>query len=414
MPDDLAPAALAELIASLRANLDDEVAWSVLGDLLAARGDPRGELIALDQQRASLARDDRRRLERDVVEHRVTELFERHRDAWLGPLAHATNLELAWRRGFVTAATVHGRPAGAPKAPTRSGIAATLEKLLALTCAALLREVTIPQVASCTKPAKLLVDAASERRAIVDSLALPRARCDRFAPLAELVDLRALALTSTRVLDLAALADMPALARLDLSRTTIDLHAFVTGFAALRGLELRAYPSGDRHDDRGLDALRGLVGLHELDLGEAPWQDLEPLGDLRELERLHLRGTDVFDLRPLARLPKLALLDLRGCPVADLEPLAGLELTELRIGWTRVRDLAPLRSLRKLTVLELSGTAIDDLGPLLELPSLTKIDMQGSEVREIQPLLDRGIQVIGRPRVATPSWRDLAEQLLRR
>ncbi|MFV8756415.1 leucine-rich repeat domain-containing protein [Nannocystaceae bacterium ST9] len=405
-------AARAELFASLRADLDDEATWSVLGDLLAAQGDVRGELIALDQRRTS--RPGERSLEQQVVEHRVAELFDRHVAGWMGPLSRASNLELTWRRGFVLAATIHGRSAGAvklPGSPTNLGIVATLARLLELPAAALLRELTLPRLAACGKPARLLADAAA-RNLTIDTLALPQARCDRFAPLAELDALRRLTLSSTTTRDLAELAGLPRLERLDLARSDSDLRAFERGFAALRSLDLRAHPNVA---SARLDSLAALHELRELDLGEGGWETIDALGHMLALVRLHLRGTDVFDLRPLARLRSLELLDLRGCPIADLEPIAELgELRELRIGWTRVRELRCLRSLTKLEVLEIAGTAVRDLDPLFDLPALVRIDVQGSDVRDVRPLTERGVQVLGRPQVSSPTWRDLAEGLLRK
>lgn len=406
MPHDPAHAALAELVARLRGNLDDEATWSVMGDLLAARGDARGELIALDQQLASLAGNDASRLQHAVLAHRVGELASQLGREGLGPLATASNLEVTrWKRGFALAATIHGRPAGSRSSP---GIVDTLERLLVRPCAPLLRELVIPRASSCSKAARLLARAAFEQLAIVESLSLPHARCERFAALAELEHLHSLALGSTQVPDLATLRELPRLASLDLSRSHVDLRSLAEGFDALRTLDLRGYPL-----EASLEPLRSCVELRELDLGEAQWRELEPLAPLRELERLHLRSTEAFDLRPLAGLSKLAFLDLRGSPVSDLEPLAGLELEELRIGYTRVRDLRPLRTLRKLAVVELAGTPVKDLGPLLDLPALTKVDIKGSEVCDVEPLLARGVQVIGRPPPRARTWRDLAEDLLR-
>jgi hypothetical protein len=408
-PQPLATAR-AELFASLRSDLDDEATWSVLGDLLAAQGDAQGELIALDQRRAARSSGERS-LEHQVVEHQIAELFDRHVASWLGPLARASNVELTWRRGFVLAATIHGRVAGAVKGPTNLGVVATLDRLLELPAAALLRELTIPRIAACRKPARLLADAAIARRVVLDMLALPHARCEQFGPLAELTDLRTLILSSTRPRDLAALADLAKLERLDLARSDSDLRAFERGFTALRTLDLRAHPNVATAQ---LDSLAALVGLRELDLGEGGWESIAGLTALTGLERLHLRGTDVFDLRPLARLDRLRMLDLRGCPVADLEPIAELhELRELRIGWTRVRELRCLRSLTKLEVLEIAGTAVREIDPLFDLPALVRIDVQGSDVRDVRPLTDRGVQVIGRPQVDSLTWRDVAEGLLR-
>jgi hypothetical protein len=402
--------ARAELFANLRTNLDDEATWSVVGDLLAAQGDPHGELIALDQQR--VARAGERSLELQVMEHRIGELFDRHVASWLGPLARASNVEPSWRRGFLTAVTIHGRAAGAAKnSPSNLGIVATLERLLDLPAAALLRELTIPRIASVAKSTRLLARAADAGTVVVDTLALPQARCEQFGALAQLTALRRLVLNSSTPRDLDELAELPRLERLELARSDVDLQTFEHGFQALRTLDLRVHPNVGR---ARLTSLAGLTGLRELDLGEAGWESVSGLAGLHRLERLHLRGTDVFDLRPLAKLERLRMLDLRGCPVADLEPIAGLRhLEELRVGWTRVRDVRCLRSLTRLKVLEIAGTAVRELEPLFELPALVRIDVQGSDVRHVRPLTERGVQVLGRPHVDAPTWRDIAEGLLR-
>lgn len=391
-----------ELLAALRADPDDEDAWTVLGDLLTTAGDPRGEWIALERRlalpaSAEQADESLRPLERQVLEHRVAELAE---DAkrWLGELGEWPYLTPRWRRGFVVEATLH-RPQ-----------AKQLAILLELPVGALLHALTIHRVRTLDRIVDVLASAAADQRALVRRVVLAQPVSSRLAPLASLAGLRELS-SSGSVTDLATLAELPELERLELSRTAFDLAALGSGFSRLHTLIVSAHPSPA---NTRLEPLASLAALRELDLGEAAWDRVDPLARLDQLEVLHLRSTDVFDLRPLAGLERLRVLDLRGCPVADLEPLAGLgSLEQLRLGWTRVRELRSLRGLERLRSLDIAGTAVRDLDPIVDLPSLERIDVQGSDVRDVRRLIERGVQVLGRPQIASPTWRDLAESLLR-
>ncbi len=96
----LKPARTAEeLLAAVYANPDDDVPRQIYADFLLERGDPRGEFIALQLQRA-----------RDAAPSaRETELLAKYGKQWLGPLA----IVLRWgksysntkfERGFVSVA----------------------------------------------------------------------------------------------------------------------------------------------------------------------------------------------------------------------------------------------------------------------------------------------------------------------
>jgi hypothetical protein len=80
-------------------HLDDaaDAAHLVYADLLIARGDPHGELIALTIAHAN--RPDPR------LERRIAELHAAHDATWLGPL-HDRPGDVTWERGLVTRATI--------------------------------------------------------------------------------------------------------------------------------------------------------------------------------------------------------------------------------------------------------------------------------------------------------------------
>jgi uncharacterized protein (TIGR02996 family) len=79
---------------------DDDEPRRVYADALLERGDPRGELIALQ-----LERERRRGLVSIADAERERALIATHRRAWLGPLAAVVQNE-QFRRGFLDACTV--------------------------------------------------------------------------------------------------------------------------------------------------------------------------------------------------------------------------------------------------------------------------------------------------------------------
>lgn len=381
-----------ELERVLRGDLEDEQAWAILGDLLSAAGDRRGELIALEQRRASATRA----VERQFLQHRAEELFAEAYAAWMGPLAKSSALDVEWTRGFIVKATIHRR------------LVPTLESLLALPAAALLTRLDVPRASGFKRAAKLLADGADLRR-----LELRDPRFDDLSPVASLATLRRLVVARAAPTELATLGELSRLRALALPglQTTLDGLGEPDGFPSLVDLDLSFHAD----PDVGLEPLAARERLRTLDLGHAGWTDLHPIAGLGELEQLTLASTDVYDLRPLLGLQNLRELDLRGAAaVADIEPLGALaNLETLRLAYTRIRDVAPLQVLPRLRVLDISGTSIRRPEGLLALPSLERVIIHGSALEDAQPLVDRGIRVDGRPPRALPSWRDLADQLLR-
>jgi uncharacterized protein (TIGR02996 family) len=85
-----------DLEARIAANLEDRDAYLVYGDWLSERGDPRGELIALQAK----PNPD------DATKEREQALLAANRDAWLGELAKLDpkkELHVTWRWGFIDA-----------------------------------------------------------------------------------------------------------------------------------------------------------------------------------------------------------------------------------------------------------------------------------------------------------------------
>ncbi|KIG17384.1 internalin-related protein [Enhygromyxa salina] len=383
-----------QLEAALRHDPHDEHAWSVFGDLLAAEGDSRGELIALEQRAAACERP----FERSVLEHRAAELFERDHRRWLGPAAEA-GLELTWVRGFVTKAVINRRHGPA------------LEALLATPTAALLGRVECVAPRSLGPIAKALTDRPITALGVrLSQGSRPFGSLEQLEALAQLVELE---IEGGAMPGLAALANLPRLRRLSLRRFAGDLTGLERGFAKLRSLDLSARANVPGLGPDALQPLAQLEQLRELVLSDGGWERLEPLAGLRAITRLDLRSTDVSDLAPLAAMVEMRELDLSGCThLTNIEPLTAMtQLERLAIGYTRVRQLGALRGLQALRTVELAGTPVHDLSPLFELPKLRKVGVAACEVDSIQPLLDRAVMIAGL-RTPEPSWRDLAEGLL--
>jgi hypothetical protein len=427
-----------QLEATLRRDLSDEHTWTVLGDMLAAEGDARGELIDLTQRAAACERP----FEKAVLEHRATELFEREHRRWLGPLADA-GLEITWMRGFAIEVVIGHRHVS------------TLVELLELPIAALLHKLVFVRPRGLAGIVAALSGCPIERielrlptvdpSRVADPDEQESAESGRsitsLAPLASLASLHELTVDNGGTEGLDMLGDLPRLHTLALPRGVGPLAGLAHGFAALRSLDLSARPNVHALGPDALAPVAKLTALERLVLRDGGWADLSPLAELHALRHLDLRSTDTSSLAPLAKLTRLESLDLSGCTeVTNIDALARLDkLTRLELGYTRVRNLAPLANLRALEFVELAGTPVRDLSPLFCLPALRKVGLHACEIatqpvereasphggrrpstgdfhgREdnLQPLRAAGVALLG-VRAPEPTWRDLAEGLLQR
>ncbi len=255
------------------------------------------------------------------------------------------------------------------------------------------------------------------------------------------VDLRASWVTDS---DMAALAAMPKLARLDLSLTRITDHGLQQLKAAgqitdldLRYAELvtdaglaavkewkhlkRLNVQGTKISDTTLQHLSGVTSLESLDIGYAQITDvgLDLITSLPNLKELTIAGNKLTDngLQPLRQLPGLTYLDLSGAQRTDsgLWSLslsdAGLDaidtlknLRRLRLNGTLIaaRGLERLKGLAALERLDLEGCKRvgDDAAPVLaSFHSLRELDLTGTS------FTDKGIAEL---RQARPDCKVLA------
>ena len=138
-------------------------------------------------------------------------------------------------------------------------------------------------------------------------------------------------------------------------------------------LKLQSDPEGG-HQISDLRPLQGLGSLRHLDLGNNLIKDLSPLGSLKNLSTLSLRGNRFeLDLKPLSSLNKLISLDLSWVRYRSIQPLLGLtRLQSLGISNGRSFSLLSQLSLAKL---EVSNGDLNEnfLRPISDMNSLKSL-----------------------------------------
>lgn len=252
--------------AAIDASPDEANGYAVLGDWLSQQGDPRGELIALQQ----LSELDRRQRERVNAL-----LYEPSIRCLAGPLAQ-------WRWGFVHTATLV-RPTG-PGASERIDLA----RLLAHSSLRFLRALTLGQ--------EPLFDALDELAAAAPTV------------------LASLTLYSPRVLELSRVPSLPPLTQLHLSVPEV---AGALGVMPRLDSMTLSFVSWDAATARGLFEANGrrLTTLKLVVAGALELEPLEAVLALPRLEHLTLEASEmgVDAIEAIAQSPAvngLVTLDL--------------------------------------------------------------------------------------------------------
>ena len=204
--------------------------------------------------------------------------------------------------------------------------------------------------------------------------------------------------------DCAALASLPNLTTLSLTRCNLSDVRFLAGLTRLRTLILSDNLIAD------VTPLASLTALRTLYLDRNPAGDLSPLASLTALTTLSLQGVEIADYaledlqsalpgcrifsdsvvdgsRPISLggldfTESVESLDLSGCGITDISALSGCtELRELNLSNNPVADISPLALLPKLTTLHLSATGRTDSDNALlsSLTSLTYLNLENNE-----------------------------------
>ena len=252
-------------------------------------------------------------------------------------------------------------------------------------------------------------------------LALKGATDAALAPLGSLHTLEALSLRSPRVTDegLLSLGERPGLLELDLSGAGVREAAGLAGLTGLKRLSLARCPLRAP----AARALGGLTGLQSLTLSHTGLggDELAPLVGLTDLKILRLAGLRPASLGFLAGLTALEELDLSGegaltdealAPLGNLRALRRLSLRG-RAG-VRGPGLRHLAGLLALEELDLGGTSVEHphLVALTGLTGLTRLSLAHCPLVEIDQLRAAFEAQAGDPRarqVLTEVWLDRYE-----
>ena len=114
-----------------------------------------------------------------------------------------------------------------------------------------------------------------------------------------------------------------------------------------------------------LSAIGKLSALGELDVSDTLVADLNPLSKLADLRVLSVSNTPVNDLNPISHLPNLRRLYARSTAITDLSPISSMKmLRHLNVRFNNVHDLPQLDALADIGLLDLSYTQVSDLAPL--------------------------------------------------
>jgi uncharacterized protein (TIGR02996 family) len=292
-----------ELLAAIAADLDDPAPYQVYADWLLERGDPHGELIAI-QTRLALGAD-------PALQARERALLDRHVLDWLGPDL-GEHVRVTWFRGFVREVVLKRRPARGWSPLLRAPAARFIRRISALSPVKDLLDLV---EAPCRGHVTVLWlgsyrSARYSTRGLADAFPnLQVLDCD--AGSIELVELRFRALRdlglalgdwSTETVAALMAAEVPALETLTIWGTGDDEDLAPTAFRrlfdgamapALRTLRFEASTFGDPLVDALLDS-RLLPRLAHVDLDDRAITDagcarlLERAAALRHLTRLRL------------------------------------------------------------------------------------------------------------------------------
>ncbi len=125
---------------------------------------------------------------------------------------------------------------------------------------------------------------------------------------------------------------------------------------------------------KDIHALSVFVNLRSLVIFDAPVGTIDPIKELKLLEKLKISQVPVTDFSPLRNLSKLKELDISNSGIEDLDPLSGLlNLKTLNISGTNLKSLRGLEGLVDLEELDVASTNLRSLRQIEGLPNLKKL-----------------------------------------
>lgn len=237
-------------------------------------------------------------------------------------------------------------------------------------------------------------------------LALACQNISDLTPLAQCTGLVQLCLANNAITDLSPLAACGELQELTVSGNPVSDFSPLAQCAKLFGLNAGATALTDLQSLSGLDNLT-LLQLHDIEKLEdistlsalpklrtlflrpvtAPQlETILSLSEIRELFLWHVQG--MADLTPLAQLPHLTYLFLHQDTLASLEGAGDLaQVQTLQILCAPPLDLSPLTEMPKLSTLLAAGLTVSDWTPLDDCGQLVQVQCTADQADAIRQAL---------------------------
>ena len=237
-------------------------------------------------------------------------------------------------------------------------------------------------------------------------LALASQNISDLTPLAQCTGLVQLCLANNAITDLSPLAACGELQELTVSGNPVSDFSPLAQCAKLSGLNAGATALTDLQSLSGLDNLT-LLQLHDIEKLEdistlsalpklrtlflrpvtAPQlETILSLSEIRELFLWHVQG--MADLTPLAQLPHLTYLFLHQDTLASLEGAGDLaQVQTLQILCAPPLDLSPLTEMPKLSTLLAAGLTVSDWTPLDDCGQLVQVQCTADQADAIRQAL---------------------------
>lgn len=252
-------------------------------------------------------------------------------------------------------------------------------------------------------------------------------------PLKNMKSLKKLHLSSNKIENFSALAELTQLEELYLRKNSLDkLPNEIKHLTKLKVLDVNSNSFKD------VEPLKGLTSLEKLYIGDTTVTDFSPLRNLTSLTELYMRNTntELKDISFLEELDNLTILDITigyratedkvdASPVnhlknleelividsnidnlefissltnlkyaqilrSNLTSLKGVEdvqsLESLRVTSSDIKSLEPLKALTEIKSIDMQYNAITSLKPLKKLENLERINVSHNEISSLGPL----------------------------
>jgi Leucine-rich repeat (LRR) protein len=187
-------------------------------------------------------------------------------------------------------------------------------------------------------------------------------------PLGQLIDLKKLSLSKTKITDLTPIRNLTELTDLVISKTDVSDLTPIKYSAKLTRLDISAT------DVKDISVLEKMRNLQVLSFQSTGINNASVLNFLPAIVELNASNTPLTHLFSMDSLINLRKLNVARTQIIDLSPIKKLShLEEINLDSTKIADLSALRTLSNLKVIHANFTSISDLIALESLENLERV-----------------------------------------